>query len=426
MEIRENLRLALEGLRANKMRALLTMLGIIIGIGSVIGILTVGNGLSGSITGQLSDLGANNIQVYLRGKGSAQEMMGLSVGAGSMEDGDLLSDEMFDALMARYPDEVASIAPIELAGSAQVKEGKLYANVSLYGVNASYIPTMNVELLAGRALRDKDIVGMRNVCVVSEKLVNNMFGGDIWAALGQEIQLYQKDSVFTYVIVGVSKYEASVMAGMMSTASEKDMSTELYLPITNAQRITGHTPGLHEMVIMSAVEGLDGRDVATHIENFLNRYYKNNDDFMVQAMSMESMMDMVSSVMGTLSIAISVIAGISLLVGGIGVMNILLVSVTERTREIGIRKALGATNGNIRFQFVTESVIICVVGGVLGILFGTGLGLLGSSLLGELCGPTLSSIFLAFGFSMAIGVFFGYYPANKAASLDPIDALRYE
>ena len=143
-------------------------------------------------------------------------------------------------------------------------------------------------------------------------------------------------------------------------------------------------------------------------------------------MAMSTMVESMSSIMNTLSIAISVIAGISLLVGGIGVMNIMLVSVTERTREIGTRKALGATNNDIRLQFVVESIIVCLIGGVIGIAAGTLLGYCGSSLISEPALPTLGSIALAVGFSMAIGVFFGYYPANKAARLDPIEALRYE
>ena len=175
-----------------------------------------------------------------------------------------------------------------------------------------------------------------------------------------------------------------------------------------------------------AAAGADSTAVGTQISNFINRYYRNNDNYRVTSMSMESVIESVDSMMSKLSIAISVIAAISLLVGGIGVMNIMLVSVTERTREIGTRKALGATNGDIREQFVVESIIICLVGGIIGILLGALLGYVGSSLLDAPSLPSVGSIALAVGFSLAVGVFFGYYPANKAAKLDPIEALRYE
>ena len=425
LDIGENIRLAWEGLRANKMRALLTMLGIIIGIGSVIGILTVGEGLSANITGEMAAMGAGNVTIYFKERDNefndnspfAQQAFGIA------ED-DYFTDEMFTALMARYPNIVTQIALLEIMPGGQVKNGRDYANVNVYGVNENYLPMNDIELITGRNIRAKDNEGTRNVAVISDKLVNNMFGGDPEAALGQELQATLGSDIYNFSVIGVYEYEQNVMMGMMPSSSEKDITTELYIPINTAKRYNGTRMGYYEYAI-AGVAG-DSRVVATQIEDFLSRYYVDNEDYNAAAMSMESVTDMVSSMMDTLSIAISVIAGISLLVGGIGVMNIMLVSVTERTREIGTRKALGATNTNIRLQFVVESVIICLVGGIIGILFGALLGYAGSSLLKAPSAPTPGSILLAFGFSMAIGVFFGYYPANKAATLDPIEALRYE
>jgi putative ABC transport system permease protein len=158
----------------------------------------------------------------------------------------------------------------------------------------------------------------------------------------------------------------------------------------------------------------------------MNKYYQDNADFEITTFSMESMIKEMNSMLGVVQLALSVIAGISLLVGGIGVMNIMLVSVSERTKEIGTRKALGATNKDIRLQFVTESIIVCIVGGFIGIVFGGSLGYIFSNYIGSATLPSINSIMIAFGFSLAIGVFFGYYPADRAARLNPIDALRYE
>lgn len=425
LDLRENVRLAWEGLKANKMRALLTMLGIIIGIGSVIGILTVGEGLSANITGEMAAMGAGNVTVYFQERESAfgdNPMMAMQ--AFGVPEDDFFTDEMFQALAHRYPESITGFALLEMLPGGQVNRGRDYAKINTYGVNENYLPMNNIDIIAGRSLRVKDNEGTRNVAVVSDKLVNNIFRGDPEAALGREVQATVGEEIHTFMVVGVYKYEQNAMMGMMSTASEKDITTELYIPLNTAKRIKGVREGYYEYAIVGAAG--DSREVAEEIKGFLNRYYADNEDYAVAAMAMESVTDMVSSMMGTLSVAISVIAGISLLVGGIGVMNIMLVSVTERTREIGTRKALGATNNNIRLQFVVESVIICLVGGIIGVLFGALLGYIGSSLLNAPSAPTLSSIILAFGFSMAIGVFFGYYPANKAATLDPIEALRYE
>ena len=423
MGLSESIRLALEGLRANKMRSMLTMLGIIIGIGAVIGILTVGNGMTGSITGYMSGLGASNITVTLRetDNDNMPTMMSMLVGVDPDED-DLITDEMLEALMTRYGEYISGISLSESAGSGKAKDGRLYANVSLTGVNVEYMDVNSIDLLAGRWIRTEDIEGRRNVCIVSDKLVNNMFGGDISAAPGNEVRVDRGGDIQIFRIIGVYEYDASTR---MSMVSEKDVSTSLYLPISAAKHIAGKADGYSSLTVQASSDA-DSAAMAEDVSAFLNRFYKNNDDYEVTAMAMSSLVDSMSSIMNTLSIAISVIAGISLLVGGIGVMNIMLVSVTERTREIGTRKALGATNNNIRIQFVVESIIVCLIGGIIGILMGTLLGYIGSSLLSEPSFPTVGYIAIAVGFSIAIGVFFGYYPANKAAKLDPIEALRYE
>ena len=423
MGLGESIRLALEGLRANKMRSILTMLGIIIGIGAVIGILTVGNGLTGSITGSMSGLGVSNITVSLRklddGMGGMTSVFGLQ----TPDEADMLTDDMLEGLRARYGDYLEGISLSESAGNGQAKDGRLYANLSISGVNEDYQHVNNITLLNGRWLRQKDLDGSRAVCIVSDKLVNNLFAGNQEAALGSDIQVSRSGEMLSFRVVGVYEYDQSTMG--FSMASEKDLSTSLFVPLTTAKHINGSGEG-YASVTVQAGESVDSSALAADIQSFLNRYYANNDRYSVFAMAMSTMVESMSTIMNTLSIAISVIASISLLVGGIGVMNIMLVSVTERTREIGTRKALGATNNDIRVQFVVESIIVCLIGGLIGIVVGTILGYIGSSLISEPSYPTFGYIALAVGFSMAIGVFFGYYPANKAAKLDPIEALRYE
>lgn len=423
MGLTESLRLALEGLRSNKMRALLTMLGIIIGIAAVIGILTVGDGLSGSITGTMSTFGASTISISLQQKASSDASDPMGRGFASPNADDLISEDMITEMRSRYGDKIEAVSLSESVGSGQVKSGHLYANVSISGVNEEYFTADDTTLLSGRFLQEKDNSGTRKVCVVSDKLVNNMFDGDIKAALGEELLIELNDDRLRFRIIGIYEYDAS--AFYISTASEKDISTSMYIPLSTAKRLTDSADGFSSITVQANADE-DGSEVARQLKDFLNRYYRKNDNYQVYAISMDSMIESVNSVMNTLSIAISVIAAISLLVGGIGVMNIMLVSVTERTREIGTRKALGATNNNIRIQFVVESMIICLIGGIIGIILGAVMGYVGSSLLSAPTLPSLKSIVLAVGFSLAVGVFFGYYPANKAAKLDPIEALRYE
>ncbi len=179
--------------------------------------------------------------------------------------------------------------------------------------------------------------------------------------------------------------------------------------------------------MVQAARGTDAKQLGEELETWFNQnYYRNNDSFEVNTFSMAAVISSMTSMLSTISLAIAVIAGISLLVGGIGVMNIMLVSITERTREIGTRKALGATNASIRFQFITESVVICLLGGFIGIGLGLSLSLAATVMLGYEAAPSIPGIMFSVVFSMAIGVFFGFYPANKAAKMEPVDALRYE
>ncbi len=420
-QLYENILLAISGLRANKMRALLTMLGIIIGIGSVIGIVMVGDSMTNSMTSSLQEMGANTVQISLQQRESEN---GTSYSV-YMDEEDYINDEMIEAFLQDYGDVVESVSLQESMGSGRVTEGHRYANVSISGVNSGYQSANHLTMLGGRFIGDKDNKGVKNVAVASDRLVNNMFGQG-QNPLGKEIKVNCGKEQYTFTIIGVYQYEQNaIMAMMGAAASDADITTDLFIPIQTEWKLTGTIEGYYYINVMTK-QGTDSRALAQDFQDYFNRFYTRNQDFQIMAISLDSVIDQYASMMGTVQVAIAVIAAISLLVGGIGVMNIMLVSVTERTREIGTRKALGAKNSAIRMQFIVESVIICLIGGIIGIIFGMLLGYAGASLLGFPAHPSVDAILIAVCFSMAIGVFFGYYPANKAAKLDPIEALRYE
>jgi putative ABC transport system permease protein len=443
MNIIENIRLAFSSLIANKMRAVLTMLGIIIGIGSVIGIMTMGNSLSGYMSSSMQGLGTNNVTIFLQDKtdeeeragGAYDQMRSFESSAGSststggtsqatIPEKDLISDTMLNQVRGEFDDIIDYISVTDTVGSGSTTDGRKYANLSLMGVSADYARANSVEMQTGRFLSERDIEGNRKVAVVSEKLVESMFGTA--DPLGQQIFVNTEAHSGVYTIVGVYWYEADMMsAGMGAQSSEKNLSTNVYIPLSIANMITGNN-GSQSVTIVTK-PGSDSIAFASDIEDYFNDvFYVKNQNYQISAFSMEDMMQTMMDMMATLEIAISAIAAISLLVGGIGVMNIMLVSITERTREIGTRKALGATNGEIRMQFIIEAIIICLTGGLIGIGVGVLIGVAGASLLGFPASPSPFAILLATGFSTVIGLFFGYYPANKAAKMDPIDALRYE
>ena len=426
----ENLLLAFTSLLTNKMRSLLTMLGIIIGIGSVIAIVTVGNSLTNSITSEMSDMGANNVMVGIQQRESEDETdetglryEGYSVVYRSPEDEDLITPQMIRELVEEYPDEIDGVSVSSALGETKYKNGRNYANISIEGINPGYFKASNIKMLAGNELSRQAYEGGKSVCIVSDRFVNNMYGGDFDKALGKTIEIDmsgKSNKYYVFTIVGVYEYEAQ----QFEMTSAKDSQTNLYIPLRTALK-KNHAKGFSDFTLITK-PGIDSDAFATKVKNFMNRYYHNNKDFTIMTFSLASMVSAMTSMLGTVSTAISIVAAISLVVGGIGVMNIMLVSISERTKEIGTRKALGATNGSIRVQFIMEAIALCLVGGILGILVGLIGGAAGAKALGYAASPSPGSIVAALIFSMAVGVFFGFYPANKAAKMNPIDALRYE
>ena len=421
MFIKESILIALEGIAANKIRALLTMLGIIIGIGSVIAIVTVGDAMAGSVAATMSRLGATNILVGLQNKHASDT--GFTVLGGSITEDDLITDEMIEKYAERFIDRYDAISVSKSSGVGQARNGRSYANITLMGVNDGYAIANDIKILEGRFIKDSDLKSKRYVAVVSDKLVNNLFPS-MRDCLGKEIKADMTGSVQTFTIIGVYKYQTNLTA-LTVAESEKDLRTYLYAPVSTVNMSSSMDRGYIALTV-SARNDIDITKFVKDTTDFFNIYYEKNPKYEIAAVSMDAMLSIVGDVMGILNIAIAVIGGISLIVGGIGIMNIMLVSVTERTREIGMRKAIGARNLSIQIQFIIEAAAISGIGGAIGVVLGLAIGLLGSSLLNNLKLPSLASIVISVLFSMLIGVFFGYYPANKAANLDPVEALRYE
>ena len=424
MFIKENILLAIAGIKSSKMRSLLTMLGIIIGISSVIGIVSIGGAITATVSSEMDKMGGNNMEVVLTEKKDDGTSSGFSNGSSKQpDDSDLISLEQIDAFKEVFNDKIMNVSIEETEGNGKVKDGYLYANVNTTGVNEGYKDVKNVKLISGRFITDKDLKGAKKTAVVSDKLVNNIFKGKA-DPLGKEIKVYSKDEVETYVIVGVYEYQTSSLFGGGGMASEKDRVTDLYIPVTTEKAAQKNKN--YNYFTLTPKPNIDSPKLVKDMKKYGEKLYKNNKKWTLDVYNNQNEAASITKVINMISIGISVIAAIALLVGGIGVMNIMLVSVTERTREIGTRKALGAKSSHIKMQFITESVIICTIGGTIGIILGVGMGVIACLVLKSPISISIPTILISFTFSMAIGVFFGYYPAKKAASLDPIEALRYE
>lgn len=419
MFIKENILLAIAGIKANKMRSLLTMLGIIIGISSVIGIVSIGNVITNKVTDTMASLGTNNIQAGVVER--VDDENGNIYSWKVPEDYDLLTMEQINSVKEKFSDRISDISIYESIGSGKSENKFLHANVNTIGVNSGYKDVNNITMKSGRFISENDTKGTRKIAVVSDEFAKKMFNSEK-NALGKEVKIDSAGSIDTYSIVGIYEYKISIFNGGMVAESQR--ATDLYIPITVIKENSKNKNYIN--FTLKAKNNVDSEKLTKDVKKYLQNFYKSNKKWTVEALSMQSQISMMTSMFDTISLAISVIAAISLFVGGIGVMNIMLVSVTERTREIGTRKALGAKSGYIKMQFITEAVIICLIGGTIGIIFGIGLGVITALVLNSPISISISTILISFTFSMVIGVFFGYYPAKKAASLDPIEALRYE
>jgi len=419
MLIMENIRLALSSLKANKMRALLTMLGIIIGISSVIGIMTVGNSLTQTVSSTLAGMGVSNIEVGLEFSKDPNEA---DPSEFEIKEDNMYTPEMIQAYSKAYPDIVKGISISYGCGSGEISTGNESTAVSVVGGTKDYLESNRKKYIQGDLFSETMMKNGSQVVIISDAAAKKLYGDnvDLAGVVGEEVQISINNKFYNYTIVGVYEKETSPMESLMGGGQ----ATEAYIPYRTAAKMYHATGVTYFSVIIDATA--DSKDFANKTEVFFQKYFKNQETWQPYAYSMAAAADSISSMMGTITVAISVIAGIALLVGGIGVMNIMLVSITERTREIGTRKALGAPNSSIRLQFIVEAIVICIIGGIIGVLLGIIMGVVGSKLMDAECIISAKSILLSLGFSMGIGVFFGYYPANKAAKLNPIDALRYE
>jgi putative ABC transport system permease protein len=401
-------KIAFRALRANKMRSALTMLGIIIGVGAVIAMLAVGTGASRQITAQIAGMGSNLLSIQPGSLTSGGARMGMGTQSTlTMDDAAAIQKEC---------SAVAEVSPYH-HGVAQIVYGNLNWSTDVQGTTPNMLIVRDWQIASGTMFTDDDIRGSTKVAVLGQSIVDNLFGGI--DPLGQIIRI--KKVPFKVVGVLVPKGQS---------ANGRDQDDTLWVPVTTAKKKLFGTPFLGQVAhILVKARSLEGLGLAEQQVNdlLLQRHRisaRRDADFQVR--NLTEIMESAEQSTKVMTLLLGAIASVSLVVGGIGIMNIMLVSVTERTREIGIRMAVGARTWDIRLQFVMEAVILSLMGGVAGI----GVGVSASELISIVAGwPTVVSpvsALLAFIFSGIVGVFFGFYPAYKASLLNPIDALRYE
>jgi len=401
---KESFLMAWASLIANKLRSLLTMLGIIIGVAAVIALVSIGNGVKQDIENSISSLGSN-LLVVLPG---APRTPGARSSQGSMKSLKISDYEAIAKL-----EGVKAASPMTNGSYVVIYQNKNWTT-SVAGVNSNFQDVNNWTMTSGRFFSDKNVQNRERVAVVGQTVVKNLFADE--DPVGKEIRVKN----IPFRVIGVLKSKGNGTMG-------NDQDDTVLIPYTTSmERVEGIDYLRRVYVVAKDDEGIDR--LQADIENLLRVRHNikdtNLDDFNIQ--NMKSIMETVAQTTGTFTLFLGAVAAISLVVGGIGIMNIMLVSVTERTREIGVRKALGATYSVIVTQFLIEAVVISLIGGFIGIAFGIG----ASKVIGMVSGMStivsVPTIIMSFAFSMAIGLIFGIYPARKAAKLNPIDALHYE
>ena len=401
---KESFLMAWASLIANKLRSLLTMLGIIIGVAAVIALVSIGNGVKQDIENSISSLGSN-LLVVLPG---APRTPGARPSQGSMKSLKISDYEAIAKL-----DGVKAASPMTNGSYVVIYQNKNWTT-SVAGVNSNFQDVNNWTMTSGRFFSDKNVQNRERVAVVGQTVVKNLFADE--DPVGKEIRVKN----IPFRVIGVLKSKGNGTMG-------NDQDDTVLIPYTTSmERVEGIDYLRRVYVVAKDDESIDR--LQADIENLLRVRHNikdtNLDDFNIQ--NMKSIMETVAQTTGTFTLFLGAVAAISLVVGGIGIMNIMLVSVTERTREIGVRKALGATYSVIVTQFLIEAVVISLMGGFIGIAFGIG----ASKVIGMVSGMStivsVPTIIMSFAFSMAIGLIFGIYPARKAAKLNPIDALHYE
>ncbi|MBR6850746.1 MAG: ABC transporter permease [Lachnospiraceae bacterium] len=394
--IGQSLRMALQNIRANRMRSFLTMLGIIIGVGAVIGLVTIVEAVSGELMGEFSDLGAGTISIQ-----TYQSIMKYG-----------LTDKDLEVL--RNVEGVEGLSPTVSLTTSSVVGKEVYEETNVEGKNTLYFEHNSNIILSGRAFNEQDMSGDAYVCIVDQSYVKNALLGK--QVLGGQILLHG----YRYTIIGIYKKSDNMMS-MMS--DDSTLAGTILVPYKNALNMTGN--GVVNSLEVYVEDKADMTKVEERLRATMKNLYNENEDFFA-VYNFSSLMDMVDSATSMMSGLLGGIASISLLVGGIGIMNMMLVSVSERTKEIGLRKALGATPGRIQIQFMIESIVLSLVGGFIGICLGEGIAVIAAKLMQTKFVLSGSAILLGFGFSAAVGIIFGWMPAKRASELNPIDALRVE